>query len=453
MKKLTLRKFKKIINGVIVQDNFYGDIEYVGYRVSFIDYDSVYFYTARYGLRPSDFIDTNNIIVTDRKLGDEFEDFTIIRVKDIDVALERFVNYYRSLFDIPVIGVTGTCGKTTTKEMIKFILSKFYTVEGTVSSRNAGYFNLPYLVALDDNIDVAVYEMGVAEPDDINIAAMYFKPSIGIITNIGLDHFNGCKDLNGYIKAKAEMLEALNNKGHLILNNDDKNISKISLNDYEGRVLYFGKSDSDYTISGINTRKMSFNLTHKEKTYKVELTGLGEHNMYNATAAIAACHVLGIEINESIKILKEYEYIHKHLELKDGINGSLVIDDSFSSNPTSLKAAIDVLMSFSEKKVLIVSKMEYLDSFEEELHKGMGKHLTKVDYLITLDETSKMIAEEAIENGLSKEKTFMLDGIEDIKYVLDKIIDRDTVVLVKTSMLSNYNDLFDYLVIGYKKVD
>ncbi|XMB65871.1 UDP-N-acetylmuramoyl-tripeptide--D-alanyl-D-alanine ligase [Mycoplasmatota bacterium zrk1] len=446
MKKFSLDEFNEIIGGEIAQDNFLGDIEYVGYRVRFLDVNSAYFYVSNSRIYPSDFNGTNIVIVSDVKLESEFDDFTIIYVDDVDQALEKFVKYYRSLFDIPVVGVTGTCGKTTTKEMIKFILSKFYNVEGTISSKNAGYFNLPYLVALDDYIDVAVYEMGVAEPNDILEANMYFNPNIGIITNIGYDHFNGCKDLDGYIKAKAEMLEIIDESGFVILNKDCENTAKIDISDFEGKLIYFGKNESEYRITDVDVLRMSYTLIHDDKKYIVKLPGLGEHNMYNATAAIIACRLLGIDITESIAILKDYKYVSKHLELKSGINGSLIIDDSFSSNPTSLKAAIDVLMEFPKKKIIILSKMGYLDDLEEELHREMGQYLTDVDYLITLDEVSKLIGYGAIENGLEEDRVIMLDSVEGVKELLSELVDEDTVVLVKISMLDNFEEIFDYLV-------
>ncbi|XMB86112.1 Mur ligase family protein [Mycoplasmatota bacterium WC44] len=445
MKKFTIDEFRRIIEGKVIRNNFKGEVEYVGYRVRFIDENAAYFYTSNSKLYPSDFISTNIIIVTDKKLGSEFNDFTIIYVRDIYDSLEKFIDYYRALFDIPVVGVTGTCGKTTTKEMIKFILSKFYNVEGTVSSKNAGYFNLPYLVELNEKTDVGVYEMGVAEPNDIKEAAMYFKPNIGIITNIGYDHFNGCTDLEGYIKAKAEMLEVINESGYVILNKDCENIARIDLNDFKGKILYFGKTKCDFTISNIDTLRMTFTLTHNNMSYDVKLSGLGEHNMYNAAAAVIACYLLGIGIRDSIEIISNYKYIEKHLELRNGINGSIVIDDSFSSNPTSLKAAIDVLLEFPKKKVVILSKMGYLDSLEEELHKEMGSHLTDVDYLITLDEVSKFIAEGAISNGLDKNKVYMLDNVQNLEF-LDRLIDRNTVVLVKISMLDDFDEVFDVIL-------
>ncbi|XMB85555.1 UDP-N-acetylmuramoyl-tripeptide--D-alanyl-D-alanine ligase [Mycoplasmatota bacterium WC44] len=446
MKKYTFDEFHKIIGGEIKRNNFEGNIENASCGTRYIHKNAVFFYTSRSKLYRDDFVNTNNIIVTDKELGSEFDDFTIIYVKNIRAALKKFVTHYRALFDIPVIGVTGTCGKTTTKEMIKHILSKFYNVQGTILSNNAAFLNIRYLVKLNDNIDVGVYEMGVGWPNDIIESAMYFKPNIGIITNIGYDHFKGCKNLEGYIKAKSKMLEVIDESGFLILNKDCENISKINTSDFNGRLIYFGKTDCEYKISNIDVLRMTYVLNHNDENYVVKVPGLGEHNMYNVTAAIIACNLVGVSIADSIEQLEDFKHVHKHLELKKGVNGSTIIDDSFSSNPTALKAAITVLSKFPKKKVVILSKMGCLGSLEEELHREMGRNLGEVDYLFTLDQVSKLIAEGAIEAGLDESRIYMLENTEDIEDILVKLLDSDTVVLFKTSMFGGFDDVLKYIV-------
>jgi len=439
LKSIKLEEFCKIVGGVIEVNNFEGEIELVGDRVRFLGKNSAYFNIFNSKLERSDFENSNTVIISEKSLDEELVDFTHLRVKNIDEALIRFVRYYRNLFDIPVVGITGTCGKTTTKEMIKFILSKSYQVEGTISSKNAGYFNLPYLTSIDDSTDVAVFEMGVAEPNDILESNIYFGANIGLITNIGYDHFNGCGDLEGYVKAKSEMKDIIEESGYLILNSDCKNTARIDMSLYKGNLLYFGKEGNDFIISDANPFTMTFTLSYNKKKYKVKVPGLGEHNMYNATAAIIVCHLLGIGINQSIEIIKDYNYIKKHLEVKRGRNGSIIIDDSFSSNPTSLEAAIKVLMNYPRKKIVVLSKMGYLDSLEKELHLKMGGYLSNVDHLITLDDVSKLFAVGAIENGLAEDKVHMIENIEELEELLLDILDENTVVLFKTSMLDNHS--------------
>ncbi|MDF2685903.1 MAG: hypothetical protein K0S55_1084, partial [Clostridia bacterium] len=168
-------------------------------------------------------------VVTDKPLsiGMFSDNITVIQVADINIAYWKFIDFYRSLFNIPVIGVTGTCGKTTTKEMIAYILSEDYKVNATHKSFNADFRHLGYLLDINDDSQVGVFEMGVASPGDLKRCCRYFKPQIGIITNIGIDHLQQFDSIDSYIMAKAEFIEGLDYKGTLIINADDKNIKKI----------------------------------------------------------------------------------------------------------------------------------------------------------------------------------------------------------------------------------
>jgi UDP-N-acetylmuramoyl-tripeptide--D-alanyl-D-alanine ligase len=148
---------------------------------------------------------------------------TVILVDNVDKAFWAFVEYYRGLFDIPVVAVTGTTGKTTTKDMIMHILSYYWDVVGTDKSGNTLAKNCRYLFGIGESTDAAVIETAVSHPGVLAHSCRMFKPTLGIITNIGIDHTEGCRNLEGYIKAKAEMLPGLGNNGVLLVNADDEN--------------------------------------------------------------------------------------------------------------------------------------------------------------------------------------------------------------------------------------
>ena len=220
-------------------------------------------------------------------------DVTLIYVSDIKKAYGDFIDFYRSLFEIPVFGVTGTCGKTTTKEMIKHILSAKYNVAATYKSRNGESRHLKYLLEIDDDIDAAVFEMGVAYPGDLKESNRYFRPNVGVITNIGIDHLNAFSSLDKYIYEKAKMLDCLNNEGTLILNCDDENIKKIDLSRYKGNIIYFGFCEqSHYQISDVRhiNNGLECKLKYKDEIYTLFVPLYGEFNIKNAVAAIAAAH-------------------------------------------------------------------------------------------------------------------------------------------------------------------
>lgn len=379
----------------------------------------------------------------------------VIKVKNIVNAYWNFVDYYRSQFNIPVIGVTGTCGKTTTKEMIKHILSsKYNNIVATYKSRNQRPYNLEYMLKIDDSTQIADMEMGVTYPQDLSIYCRYFKPQIGVVTNIGVDHLAHCGTPENYIKAKSRLLDGMGNKGTLILNMDSENIQKINLSNFKGKIIYYGfNNQADFEGCDLKrTEKgIEFSLKCRNKNYEVFIPVSGDFNAYNALAAIAAAHEAGIEIDEAIEKLKSFKNIEKHFEIRNGIKGSIIIDDTWSTNPTSAEAALRMLKNYSEgkKTVAILGRMNLLGKYSTEFHRQIGKKTAEfgIDYLVTTDNTSKDIGNAALENGISAEHIYCCSNLNEIMYVLNNLLDKNTVVLVKVSMLDSYQDLMDKLII------
>jgi UDP-N-acetylmuramyl pentapeptide synthase len=401
----------------------------------------------------------NFVIVTDspEKYENTSNNITIVKVRDIINSYYKFVDFYRRLFDIPVIGITGTCGKTTTKEMIKHILSsKFNNIVATYKSRNGATHNLNYLMKIDDNTQAAAIEMGVFYPDSISIICRYFKPQIGVITTIGLDHLNKCRTLDNYIKAKSKLLDGMDNTGTLILNADDENIKKIDLSKYKGKVIYFGFNEpADFVGSELSKagNGLAFTLQHDNKHYKVFVPVLGDFNAYNALSAIAASYELGIKIEDAVQKLKSFKNIESHVQIMKGINGSTIINDTWSTNPTSAEAALRMLKTYykGKKTVAVLGQMYLLGSQSIELHHKLGEHVAElgIDYLITTDENSKYIGIGALKKGMSSNRIFSCiydaSNLDEIIKILNNLLDKNTVALVKTDMYDSYENLIDQL--------
>ncbi|TKI62878.1 UDP-N-acetylmuramoyl-tripeptide--D-alanyl-D-alanine ligase [Lysinibacillus mangiferihumi] len=366
----------------------------------------------------------------------------IIQVENTDEAYWKFVHYYRSQFEIPVIAITGTSGKTTTKEMIKHILSAEKEVTATTLSSNSRTASLQYLLSIEEETEVAVFETAVGSPGDVRKAGKYFKPTIGIITNIGAHHLNYCKTLDGYIQAKGEMVEIVNPDGALILNAEDVNIRKIDLSKFKGRIIYIGQQAScHYRASSIRyvENGMQFTLHHKKKKYDVFVPGFGEHQVYNALGAIAAIHELRVPISEAIKQLATFKKVNKQLQLFEGINGSLLIDDTWSLTTTSLEAALKVLNSLGEgkKKIAIIGTITDLGSWGYIIHEQAGEliHKIGVDVLITIGEHARIMADRAIKLGFRKPVYIFNNNILVYK-LLHEIVDENTIILIKGDMYS-----------------
>ncbi len=458
MKILPLKTIIAAINGTIEQgtDNLYISDIFTGTKR--IKQDTLFF-----DLHHSKSIDPDLYrknwpygVITDRPA--EFagltDNISIIRVEDINEAYWKFVEFYRNLFKIPVIGVTGTCGKTTTKEMIKHILAGTSKVNTTYKSYNALFRNLGYLLDIDDGTEAAVYEMGVAYPGDLKTSCRYFKPQVGVITNIGIDHLQGFGNLNAYIEAKAEFLEGLGYEGTLILNADDENIQKIDLHKFRGNICYFGlKEHAHFKASDISHENgvLKFLLQYRDKTYHFTMPGYGEFNVSNATAAIAAAHAIGLEIEAAGAGLSSFQNVEKHFEFNEGINGSIIIDDTWSTNPTSAEAALELLKSLAQgkKTIAVLGKMSLLGNQSAAYHYQTGKKAAGIgiDRLIAIGDGTAQIGLGALQNGMDQNNVFYCKDSAETYEILKQFLDQNAIVLVKTSMLASYADLMNKIIV------
>lgn len=382
------------------------------------------------------------VVVTDRmfKELESIDDCTIILVKDIETAYWKFVDYYRGLYSLPIIAVTGTCGKTTTKDIIKHILKFNFKVKGTERSANGSTGELKYLLDIDESTEVGVIETAVRQPGDITRCCRYFKPLIGIITNIGVDHLEGCKTLEGYIEAKSEIVDCIDKEGVLIINGDDENTRKIQLEKYSGRIVKFGIHNfSQFKASDIiyDENGMKFILTFQNLKYPISVPGYGQHQVYNALAALAAVHELGVGIAEASKMLESYEKLPYHLQLKKGIRGCLMIDDTWNININSLKAAIHTLSDIAngKKRLALIGDMDLLGDRSLEIHHQAGDMIAafgSLDVLITVGAMASEIAKRAAQAGFSGE-IYSFATTSGVYEFLDSKLDENSMILIKCS--------------------
>lgn len=362
----------------------------------------------------------------------------VILVNDVYEAYWTFVRYYRDSFNIPVIAVTGTSGKTTTKEMIKHILSRYLKITATVRNLNSSRRSLRNLLRIDHSTEAAVFETSVGKPGDVAYACKHLKPTIGIITNIGAYHLDTCRTVENYIKAKAEMVSGLDDNGILIINSDDENTRKINLKDFKGRIVYFGvKNKAHFQASNIkySNNKMEFLMTFQNVKYPVFVQGYGEHQVYNALAAMAAVHELGIEMKEAAKILASYENLPHHLEMLNGINGSKIIDDTWNYNLSGLTAALKALVNNiapGKKKVVMLGGLGKLGEHSTEIISGVGNLIADlgIDNLIIIGDTAEAVANAIKEKGGHTKINIFKDSNR-IYDLLKDLLDENTVTLVK----------------------
>lgn len=366
-----------------------------------------------------------------------------VKVNSIKKAYRKFLSYYRNLFDIPFVGITGTCGKTTTKDMITNILSVDHDVVSTYRNNNLLMHNLHYLMSVDNHTDAAVIEMPVGAPGQVTESLRYFKPQIRMILNIDINHLDFCKTPQKYLEAKAEMIKGMDKERDiLILNGDDDNIKKIDVSHVK-RKIYFGigNDDADFNAKDITMMDegIRFIIQYNGVSYPAYISGLGQHNVYNMLAAVAASVQMGIDIETAIIRLQDFIHLEGHMEIKDGLNGSTLIDDTWNNSPLGMRIALETLEKFkhSKKSVAILGYMGVMgdSQYAKNEYAKIGKKVveTELDVLIAPGEASKIIGEEAIKNGMNPENVYYCKSPKDVYNTLQALLDDQTILLLKYS--------------------
>lgn len=443
MKVHNVSDIREIISGELVQGSDNTEVYYGAYRLKQIKNKNTILFISK---RIVDWKSLKKffpmVLVTERKYNKEEipDNITVIYVLNSEEAYWKFIHHYRNLFDIPVVAITGTAGKTTTKEMIKHILSFDREVTATNRTSNSRTAFLQYLLNIGECTEAAVFETAVGAPGDVLNAGEYFKPTIGIITNVGAHHLNYCKTLEGYIEAKGEMVEIIDPSGVLIINGDDLNTRKIDVKKFLGKIIRVGRNsychfkitNSEYSKDG-----MQFSVQHKNRNYQVFVPGFGEHQVYNALFALAAVNEMGVSIPEAAKRLKSFKKYNKQLQIVDGINGSIILDDTWSITTTSLDAALKVLneVKLRKKRIAVIGTITDLGSWGYIIHEEAGKivYQNGVDVLITIGYHASIIADHAVKLGLNS-PVYKFNNSTLVYGLLNEIADADTIILIKGDM-------------------
>ncbi len=378
----------------------------------------------------------------------ESSDINLIEVEDTTKALGDIAKFYKEKFDIPYIGVTGSVGKTTTKDMIYSAIStKFNTL------KNEGNFNnhigVPLtLFNLNCNHECAIIEMGMSHFNEIEYLANIVNPKIGVISNIGLSHIENLGSQEGILKAKLEITSNFDKSNTLIVNGDDeylKTICKDELN-YEIKTFGFDKTNDIYcTEYCINEEELSFKCIIDNKEEEIFIPTVGKHNIYNAMASILVGLSLDMNLEDIKSGLRNFKASKMRLDIikKDNLT---IINDAYNASPDSMKAALDILGRYEKRKVAILGDMFEMGQHSEYGHRLVGEYANKnADVLITIGQDSKYISDEAIKIGLEPNCVHHFYNKEDAIEKLNDIISKDDVVLVKASRGMQLENIVQYL--------
>ena len=380
----------------------------------------------------------NNEVVDDK--------IAMILVEDTKKALLDLGCFYRKQFTLPLVGITGSVGKTSTKEMISAVLSGKWHVHKTEGNFN-NEIGLPLtLFNLDVSHEAAVIEMGMNHFGEIHNLTCSALPDVAVITNVGTSHIENLGSREGILKAKLEILDGLHPDGLLVINGDNDLLSTVG--QLPVKTLTYGMmSTNDYWAQNIQSEGEYTTATviSPRQTYSIRIRALGEHMVYNTLAAIAVAEHFGLSEEEISMGLAHYAPAKMRMHITTTPNGSTLIDDTYNASPDSMKAALKVLRDYGVegRKVAILGDMFEMGEFAPKLHQEVGQFAAEigVDVLIAIGNLAQYIYEGYQEKGTKESYYFETKEafIEKIMHVIQK----DDCVLLKASRGMHFETLIE----------
>ena len=364
----------------------------------------------------------------------------VVKVKDSLRAYQDLAAFHRRRFDVPVIAVTGSNGKTTTKEMVGKALSRRWRLLQTIGNLN-NRIGLPQTVLrLTASHQVAVLELGVDAEGQTTRLVNVARPTIGIITNVGRDHLEFFGSVDGSARAKAELLPALPKDGALILNVDDPYYHFFRRRARCSVVSFGLRNHADVRGSEIRQRgkrvEFRFQITGRQRAHRVSLAVPGTHNVSNALAAVAVGHVLGLSMAKVAEGLSRVRPVamRSHVYSRRGLT---IIQDCYNANPDSMKAAVTLLKNLGEhtRTIAVLADMLELGEDARTLHREVGAHIadSRISFLIACGALGKDVARGAAARGMSRSRIIETQRVREAASVLRALAEPGDVVLLKAS--------------------
>lgn len=378
---------------------------------------------------------------------DQYKDKTIIEVKDSLEAFGDIAAYKRDLYDIPVIQITGSVGKTSTRDIIANVVRTQYKTLQTEGNQNNA-IGLPTTLLKLKNHEAVVVESGMNHLGEIRYLGKIAKPTVAVITNIGTAHIGFLGSRENILKAKLEILENLKPDGYIVINNDNDMLNKWAKEDTKYKKYTFGideKSDvMAYNIK-VNENYSTYNVKIDNKEYSVKVPVSGVHFVYNSLCAIAVGNLLNISPENIIKGIETFTLTKNRMEIDKIKDNVTVINDAYNASYDSMKAALEYLKELpGNRKIAVLGDMFELGEFAEEIHRKVGIEVIthKVDMLVTVGELANYIADEAEYLGMPKDQVIRLNTTTEAINYLNDNLEKDDVVLLKAANGMHFAEIF-----------
>ncbi len=360
-------------------------------------------------------------------------DFPLFFAEDTLSGLKQLAAFYLKKINPYVVAVTGSNGKTTTKDMLEAVLSTRYHTHKTGGNYN-NHIGMPLtILAMKENTEVLILEMGMSSFGEISFLSKLARPDIAIITNIGESHMEQLGSREGIAKAKMEIIDGLKDEGKLLIDGDEPLLASRKPG-IKTETCGFGK-ENDYVIRDFrfNGEGQAFRLNNEQKEYFIPLPGA--YNVKNAVFAIATGRTLGLDDGQISSGLRNVRLTGMRLERVKGKNGALLINDAYNASPTSMKAAIETLKELPgyTRKIIVLGDMYELGGNEHELHRGVADVIGQpVTMLVAVGEKGKWIGEAARDNQTGV-LVHIAHSKDEAHAVLEKELSHETAVLFKAS--------------------
>lgn len=373
----------------------------------------------------------------------------VINVKDTKEALKDLAMYYKSLFNIPVVALTGSAGKTTTKDMLASCLSIKYNTVKTQGNFN-NEIGLPLTIFnIEEDTEVVVLEMGMNHFGEIRELSKIAKPDIALITNIGVSHIENLGSREGILRAKYEIFEYLKPNGIKVLNGDDDMLSTLK---EDSKRCYFYSVDNKLDAYATNIKEngidsISATINYFDKSFNVNLKIPGKHMISNALAVTLICNRLGLKESEIKEGLETFKPSKMRMDIIK-TDKYTVINDVYNANPNSMKATLDVLSNTKGRKVAILGDMFELGEYANDMHYDVGKYATEkgIDELIFIGEHSYYMLQGAKSNKNSKSNINYFKTQDDFIENIDNVLNEGDTILVKASRGMKLENTVDKIV-------
>ncbi len=376
---------------------------------------------------------------------------SVIYVSSTRQAQLDLARYYRQKFSIPVVGITGSVGKTTTKEMISAVMSEKYETLKTEGNFNNDIGVPRMIFRFDESYTGAVLEMGMSNLGEISLLTNAVQPTCAVISNIGVSHIENLGSRENILKAKLEILEGMEKGSTLFVNGDDDMLSTVENPSFN--IVRYGIDGKNLDFSAINifqdNEQTEFEIEYNVNKYqKITLPTIGLHNVYNALAAFAVGIHHGISPEKCAEALLKYvpSGMRQKIVKKNDI---IFIEDCYNASPDSQKASMNALMLIDGKRhIAVIGDMLELGSYSDKAHRDVGEYAAekKVDYLFTYGEQSKLAAETGKASGL--ENVFSFDEKDKLAEKLISVLEAGDVVSFKASRGMRLEDVIKMIYEG-----